>query len=131
MLQAQHSPIRCLQFVIQITDIPYWVVMHLTRHKIGVEHFVQSQRNDRQNKYNRNAARQDTPVNYTFMANAEALINISHRRLCYKAADETRCAWEQVVEAILAVNPEFSDVLIPMCEYRGGVCYEMHGCGKH
>ena len=41
MLKAEHSPIRTLMFTIRLT-IPYFVSTHLVRHKIGVEHYVQS-----------------------------------------------------------------------------------------
>ena len=129
ILNAGHSPIRTLMFTVRITDAPYWVVMHLARHKVGVEHYVSSQRNDRQAAYDRNAARQDAPVTYTFDINADALINVSHRRLCGKAAKETHELWAQVVEQIVKACPEFKSVLVPMCQYRGGVCHEMKGCG--
>ena len=47
ILLAEHSPIRLLVMTIKITDIPYYVVGHFVRHKVGVEHFVKSQRTDR------------------------------------------------------------------------------------
>ena len=47
ILLAEHSPIRLLTFTVRITDLPYWVSVHLVRHKIGVEHFVKTQRSDR------------------------------------------------------------------------------------
>ena len=50
ILKAEHSPIRTLMFTIRLT-IPYFVSVHLVRHKIGIEHYVQSQRNDRQTNY--------------------------------------------------------------------------------
>lgn len=47
---AEHSPISELWFGFRLT-IPYWLSTHIVRHKIGVNHYVQSQRNDRQSKY--------------------------------------------------------------------------------
>ena len=32
ILRARHSPIRELRFVFYLTDIPYWVSVHLCRH---------------------------------------------------------------------------------------------------
>ena len=46
-LTSEHSPIRYLRFIIRM-EIPYCNSVHFVRHKLGVEHFVQSQRNDRQ-----------------------------------------------------------------------------------
>lgn len=70
MLHAQHSPIRALTFVIGMT-VPYWVSVHFTRHKVGVEHFVTTQRNDRQDAYDSTSASQDTPVRHIMLLNAQ------------------------------------------------------------
>lgn len=116
-------------WTVRMTDVPYWVAMHLVRHKYGVEWYVQSQRNDRQNKYDRNAARQDEPVTLTMDANAQAIINISRKRLCIKAAVETREMWNAVCDALLTVSPELHGALVPDCVYRGRCC-EMYPCKK-
>ena len=129
ILMAEHSPIRTLMWTIRLKGVPYWVAMHLVRHKAWVEWYVQSQRNDRQSNYDRTKAPQDAPVMVTFEANAQALINISRRRLCYKAADETRQLWQAVCNAVIRENPEMLRVLAPDCVYRGK-CREMQPCGK-
>lgn len=129
ILMAEHSPSRTLMWTVRMTDVPYWVAMHLVRHKHGVEWYVQSQRNDRQDKYDRNAARQDEPVTLTMDANAQALISISRKRLCQKAAAETRELWEKVCTALWTVSPELHGILVPDCIYRG-TCHEMYPCGK-
>ncbi len=129
MLKARHSPIRLLEFLFEITDIPYWVSVHLVRHIHAVP-FVQSQRNDRQNKYDRNKAPQDAPVNMRWHMNAEELITIANKRLCGKASKETREVVQMMCDEVIKVCPEFKDELVPMCERNGGVCYEMRSCGK-
>ena len=63
MLKCKHSPIRTLMFTIKLT-IPYYVSTHFVRHKIGVEHYVQSQRNDRQTNYDRETAPQNVMVSH-------------------------------------------------------------------
>lgn len=127
ILMAEHSPIRTLMWTVCMTDVPYWVAMHLVRHKYGVEWYVQSQRNDRQDKYDRNAARQDEPVTLTMDANAQALISISRKRLCNKAATETHEVWRKVCAALWTVSPELHGILVPDCIYRG-TCHEMYPC---
>lgn len=129
LLMAEHSPIRLLTFRIRFTDIPYWVVMHLVRHKVGVEHFVSTQRTDRTGT-DRNGLPQDNLVNYEMVADAQALINISRKRMCLCASPETRDAWMAVVEAIRKVEPELSSCMVPECVYRGH-CPEMNGCGYY
>ncbi len=130
ILFAQHSPIRTLMFTIRL-EIPYYVSVHLVRHKFGVEHFVQSQRNDRQSYYDRRKAPQSIEVVHVMDINAQALIQMANVRLCGKAAEETREAIEKVVEEVLKFNPEFSSVLVPKCILHGGVCNEFVCCGRN
>lgn len=33
-------------------------------------------------------------------------------------------------EFVKQKHQEFEDVLVPMCEYHGGVCHEMFPCGR-
>lgn len=128
MLRSEHSPIRTLRFTIKIT-VPYWVSVHFVRHKIGVEHYVSTQRNDRQDRYDRNKAPQDEPVTHIMDLDAQALINIARMRLCGKAAEETRHAMRKICLEVIKKNPEFADVLVPKCVAHGG-CNEFTPCGK-
>lgn len=130
MLASEHSPIRTLMFTIKMT-IPYYTSVHFVRHKYGVEHYVTSQRNDRQNNYDRTKATQDTPVIHIMDINAQELIFIAHRRLCNQADPVTNLVMRAIVKEILTVNPEFKDVLVPNCVYRGGRCTEFGGCSKN
>lgn len=127
ILNAGHSPIRTLMFTVRM-EIPYYVSVHFVRHKVGVEHYVQSQRNDRQSDYDRTKAPQDATVTHIMDLNAAALVEMAHRRLCGQADPVTRLAMSQICSLVIEANPEFSDVLVPMCEYRGG-CHEMNSCG--
>ena len=128
ILEARHSPIRLLQFVFDLRDIPYWVSTHLVRH-VHAQPFVKSQRNDRQSEYDRNSAPQDAPVNMMWAMNAEELCIIANKRLCLMAAKETRDVVQKMCALVIANCPEFKDVLVPMCEYNN-ICHEMKGgCG--
>ena len=128
LLKANHSPIRTLQFCFRLTDIPYWVSVHLVRH-VHATPFVSTQRNDRQNKYERGAASQDMPVTMCWYMNAEELITIAHKRLCSQASSETRAIVQKICNKVLDVNPEFRGLLVPNCAYRGGRCDEFNCCG--
>ena len=127
ILFSEHSPIRALQFVWTWEDLPYWVSVHFTRHKIGIEHFVSTQRTDRTGTQ-RDKLTQDAPVKHTCIANAQALINISRKRLCHKASRETRLAWEALRDAIKEIDPIMASVMVKDCTYRGRCC-EMKPCG--
>ena len=126
LLIAEHSPIRLLEFDWTWKEIPYYVAMEWARHKF--EKFISSQRNDRQNEYNRNAARQDTPVIFDGYANMQNLIDAWRKRLCYQATTEARGFAEDFKIELRKTHPFESDVLVPNCIYRAG-CPEMHSCG--
>lgn len=128
LLNAGHSPIRYIRFSFYL-EIPYWVSVHLCRH-IHAQPYVQTQRNDRQSKYDRNKAPQDSPVKMIWDMNAEELITIMHKRLCSQASFETRKVVEEMRKLILEKCPEFEEVLVPNCVYRNGLCTEFVSCGK-
>lgn len=127
MLLAEHSPIRQLIFRWKWHGLKSWVSVHLVRHKFGIDHFVSTQRSDRTGT-DRNASRQDTPVSHECIANAQAIMNISRKRLCMQASAETREAWKMVVEAIAVEHPEVAACCVPECVYRG-FCPEFKSCG--
>ena len=127
ILAAGHSPIRTLMFTIRL-EVPYWVSVHLVRHKVGIEHYVRSQRNDRQSDYDRNSARQDSMVTHVIDANAQALMQLVQTRTCGMAAKETReVAWA-IAEAVTKACPEFDGLLMPKCAWTHG-CHEFRPCG--
>lgn len=128
ILAARHSPIRTLNFCFKITDVPSWVATHLVRHVHAIP-FVKTQRNDRQSNYDRNAARQDTPVDMYWYMNAEEFMIVCNKRLCFLAAKETRDVIIEMVNEVMKTNPEFAEFMVPMCYYRGGTCTEFNSCG--
>lgn len=129
ILEARHSPIRELRFMFDLIDVPYWVSVHLCRHK-HAQPYVRSQRNDRQNDYDRTKAPQDAPVNMGWSMNAEELMIVANKRLCMLASPETREVVRMMCDEVIKVCPEFAPYLVPMCEYHGGICHEMKPCGK-
>lgn len=128
LLLSEHSPIRTLNFCIKM-EIPYYVSVHFCRHFMGVTHFVQSQRNDRQDNYDRTKAPQDAPVSHIIYINAQELMFMSRRRLCTQADPYTRKVMEEICNQVTALCPEFIGTLEPMCSYRGGRCTEFNCCG--
>lgn len=131
MLLSEHSPIRQLAIKAKWYDLMYWVSVHLVRHKIGIEHWVRSQRPDRMGiKLDRNNAPQSSVIEHEIEANAQAIINISRKRLCAMAMPETRHAWISFLESFKDEEPELFKVATKDCIYRGW-CYEYKSCGYH
>lgn len=123
--------IRFLRISYFVEDLPYWVSNELCRHHEGIEKFVKSQRNDRQTEYDRNSARQDSPVNLIVDFNAEGLISFCNKRLCGKASKEMQELADEFRKLLEKECPEFKGVLVPMCVHCGGVCHEIEPCTKN
>ena len=127
MLLAEHSPIRQIIIKARWTDLKYWVSVHLVRHWLGIVHWVRTQRTDRTG-VDRNGIEQGALVEHEIEANAQAIINISRKRLCTNASPETREAWTAFLNSFAVKQPELLDVCVPDCIYRG-YCYEYVSCG--
>lgn len=135
MLLAEHSPIRLVEYEWTWKDIKQWVTAHLVRHHVGCEKMVHSQREDRRNLTeefsinSRDELPQGVLNDMDMSANAQALINISRKRLCNCASKETREAWLQVKEAIRSIDPIMAEKMVPDCLYRGFCPEFMNSCG--
>ena len=124
---CEHSPIRMFRYVIQLLDVKTFVSVHLVRHGKFAEHAVMSKRDDlrpdKDEKVDRN-----TPVNHMIETNAQELINISRKRLCYKSSKETVATWKKVCNQVKEVEPQLYPYLVPECAYRNGICPEPRMC---
>lgn len=129
LVEAEHSPMRELWFGVKMT-IPYWVSVHFVRHHIGVNHYVQTQRNDRQSNYDRNDAPQGEMVSHIMSLNAQELAFMARKRLCNQASIETHTVMKRICEEVIKVAPYMKNVLVPLCEYRNGKCSEFYPCAK-
>lgn len=121
---CEHSPMRTQLFTIEMYGIPTFVSVHLVRHKHGVEHFVKSNRDDR----NGVMADRLTPVNHLMLINAQALVNMARKRLCFQAHTETTKLMTLIREEMKLVDPALAHVMVPECLYRNA-CHELKPCG--
>lgn len=131
MLLAEHSPIRLVEYEWVWSSIKQWITVHLVRHHIGCEKFVHSQREDRRDlEVPRDELPQGAENDMMMTANAQALINISRKRLCSCASPETRAKWQEVKDAIAEKDPVMATRMVPECQYRG-FCPEFakNNCG--
>jgi hypothetical protein len=126
MVIAEHDPVRDIIVKFRWKDMPYYVAMHWKTHIWRGR--TNTQRNDRQDKYDRRKAPQDELVTFTGDPNVQHLIDTMRKRLCNMADPETRKYAESLKRDLRPVEPEISDVLVPNCVYRCG-CPEPNGCG--
>jgi len=127
LLLSEHSPIRKLVINWKWFNLKSWVSVHFVRHKFGIEHWVRTQRTDRTG-VNRDELPQGAEVEHEAEANAQAIINISRKRLCMNASQETRLAWLEFLCESGFKEKELMSVCVKDCVYRG-YCYEMDSCG--
>lgn len=125
--KCEHSPARVINFWIELNAIPTFVSTHLVRHKFGVEHYVESNRDDRGGA-DANQVNRLTPVNHGMFANAIALINMSKKRLCYASHTSTVATWSRLRKEMKKVDPDLAHHMVPECVYRNGICPEMREC---
>ena len=129
VLLAEHSPIRLLEYDFGWKKIRQWVTAHLVRHHEGCEKFVHSQRGDRRElPCDRDHIFQGAKNDMDMTCNAQAMINISRKRLCNCASKETREAWKLVMDELSKVDPILRNKCVPECVYRG-FCPELQSCG--
>lgn len=68
------------------------------------------------------------PTNLAMLINAEAIMDMSAKRLCAKASKETREIWQHALDLIEEVDPD----LVKFCKkpcVLSGVCRESKSCG--
>ncbi len=127
ILRAEHSPIRSLIYCFKITNLKSWIATHLVRHHVGVEKWVRTQRSDRTG-VNRDELPQGAEVEMEIEANAQALINMSRKRLCNQAHPETREVMQAIKEEVSKRDKFLAEVMVKECVYRG-YCPEVKPCG--
>lgn len=128
IIKAEHSPLRCLMFNIDMYDIPSYTAGHFVRH-VHSQPFVSTSRPDTDGKQvPREQQKKSDLVNCRLFLNAEEIINISRKRLCNKAELPTRQVWQAVIEELRKTEPELVNACVPNCIYRG-FCPEIKSCG--
>lgn len=127
ILMAEHSPIRSLIYCFKISNLKSWIATHFVRHHVGIEKWVSTQRTDRTG-VDRDKLSQGELVTMEIEANAQALINISRKRLCNQASPETREVMKEIKKEVSKRDEFLAKVMVRECVYRG-FCSEMKPCG--
>lgn len=112
ILIAEHSILRHSLISVKIENVPFYVMGHFVRHSAGVTPYVKTSRSDRTG-VDRGERRQTDPVDMRLDLNIQSVINISRKRLCNQASDETRMVWEKVVQEIAKYDEEIAWACVP------------------
>jgi hypothetical protein len=125
MAVSKHSPLRLIQFIIEV-EAPTWVVNHLTRHQYQLpDYYVASARPD--------ITGVERPSNEAIKkavihVNADGLLKIAEYRLCGKASYETRQLVKEIVSKVKEIEPEIAAQCHPRC-IKERFCPEFKPCG--
>lgn len=131
---AEHSTIEVLEFRIVDDCARGDVINQIARATKGLPRFqVQSSRPD----WNSGAKRKpsdETYVKFSSVWNPLSFMQMARQRLCTNAQKETREWVQQAINCMQNSNEPFFNALaeccMPMCRYRGNICYELKPCGK-
>lgn len=94
----------------------------------GWEKWISTQRTDRTG-INRDELPQGASVTMEIEANAQALINVSRKRLCNQASKETREVMQKIKQEVAKNDEILSKAMVRECVYRNGLCPEINCCG--
>jgi hypothetical protein len=136
MILSEHSSDRSVKYRVYVEDIPYFAHTHIIRHHVGFEPYVYSQRDDLglYETSDRDKLPQDTPINFMFDANAQALVTIARKRLCYKSHRFAQKVFEQLRVALVYSGDDYDRVLgnllMRPCSWWAGYCAEPSPCGR-
>ena len=128
-----HSPIRAVEYRLFIYDVPSWVTTHYSRHHVGSQPYIFSQRDDRnlRNIIPRSEEKQGKLINMILDLNVNSILDIAKARLCSKAADKTREVFIEFKRQLSSSVDEYDQILAsymkPPCEWYQK-CFEIIPC---
>ena len=67
-------------------------------------------------------------IPFVMKLTARAIKEISHYRMCGKAEKPTRDFMSLFKAELCQIEPELAKQMMPLCEYRGGICTEFNSC---
>ena len=121
-----------------ILEIPeYWVFAKAPRSvaaqlrthekKNGVYFWMGTGRPDRADAVPGEYSREQL-VPFAMKLTARALKEIAHFRMCSKAEKPTRDFMSLLKAEFCQIEPELAKQMMPLCQFRGGICTEFNSC---
>jgi len=125
-LISGHS-INYFSEMVIIADMQYKTANHFVRHNKTKGFYANftTQREDITNK-KRNP---DDMVQIIIKANPNAIIEVSHERLCNRTAMHTQTAWASILQHISLTEPELVLLCVPKCAQQGYCSEKFKPCG--
>lgn len=136
MLLSTHSSHRAVLYRVYIEDIPYFAHVYLIRHHLGIQPHVYSQRDDGGAELHskRDSYPQGALISMCADINADALLQIARKRLCYKSHRVIQEVLRKIKISLIANGDKYDQVLgnlmMRPCEWYPGYCSEPSSCGR-
>ena len=113
-----------------VCKAPRSVAAQLRTHekKNGMYFWMGTGRKDRKDRIPGEYSREQI-VPFVMKLTARAIKEISHYRMCGKAEAPTRKFMQLFKEHLCTVEPELAKQMMPMCQFRNGLCTEFNCCG--
>jgi hypothetical protein len=70
-------------------------------------------------------------VPFVMKLTARAIKEISYYRMCKKAEHPTQVFMNLLKMQLVGIEPALAEQMMPLCEYRGGICTEFNSCKKN
>lgn len=115
-----------------VCKAPRSVAAQLRTHekKHGVYFWMGTGRTDRTDRIPGNYSREQI-VPFVMKLTARAIKEISHYRMCSKAEKQTRDFMYAFQHELCNIEPELAKEMMPMCQFRNGLCTEFNCCGRN
>jgi hypothetical protein len=110
---------------------PRSVAAQLRTHekKHGMYFWMGTGRTDRTDRIPGEYSREQI-VPFVMKLTARAIKEISHYRMCAKAEKPTREFMNLFQRKLSEIEPHLAVQMMPLCQYRGGICTEFNSCQK-
>jgi hypothetical protein len=110
---------------------PRSVAMQLRTHekRNGMYAWLATGRPDRNDRATGEYSREQE-INFVMKLTARAIKEISHYRMCTKAESKTREFMRLFKQKLSVIEPQLAEQMMPLCQYRGGICTEFNSCKR-
>lgn len=136
LIASEHSPLRAVSYLVEITNIPVVISQQFTRHAINLGGtFVNEHVNPTDVTHCQTSQRPDWTgverseyTNLSFISNAQGIIDMSKKRLCMQASKGARDIWTMVANKINTLDPILANKMQPSCIHIGGCPEALSKC---
>lgn len=131
-LFASNDSILEIPEYVAICNVPRSVALHIETHKKKHRSYMWlgTARPDRADRVKGEYSREQL-IPMTILFTPRWIKEVSHYRMCTKAEAPTREFMKLFKEELAKVEPALAEQMMPMCEFRNGLCTEFGSCGKY